>query len=75
VNVMAAEWIVRLLGVYSGVGLVFAAVYLAIGIGRVDPAARGVSLRFRLLITPGCVALWPYLAARWVRAMRKEVAP
>ncbi len=32
-----------------------------------DIAARGAGLGFRLLITPGVVALWPFLAWRWLR--------
>ena len=40
------------------------------GVGRVDAAARGTSAGFRLLILPGTVALWPLLAAHWLRVAR-----
>ncbi|MGE0638904.1 MAG: hypothetical protein AB7G12_03385 [Thermoanaerobaculia bacterium] len=37
------------------------------GIERIDPAARGASRGFRLIVLPGAVALWPLLLRRWVR--------
>ncbi len=58
------------LSAYLGVGAVFAAAFVAVGIGRVDPAARGAPWRVRLLLAPGSAALWPALAARWARAGR-----
>ena len=60
-----AEWVVRILGVYLGVGLVFAIAFVSIGVSRIDPDARGAGVRFRLLILPGSVVLWPYLLSRW----------
>lgn len=50
---------------YAGCGLVFAAAFLTRGVGRVDPAAAGASVWVRLLLAPGCVALWPVLLQRW----------
>jgi hypothetical protein len=55
-------------GLYAGIGVVFAAVFVAFGIGRVDPVARQAPLGFRLIVLPGCAALWPLLLRRWVRA-------
>lgn len=71
---MMATEIVRL-------GLVLAAAYLAAGIVgaallhrwglvRIDPATASAGIGFRLLITPGLVALWPWMLARWVQARR-----
>lgn len=60
-----ALWIA---GLYAAVGLAFAAVFVAIGIGRVDPVAQHAPLGFRLLVLPGCAALWPLLLRRWVRS-------
>jgi hypothetical protein len=48
------------------VGVVFAAVFVIAGVHRIDPAARGASVGFRVLIVPGCVAFWPLLARRWL---------
>jgi hypothetical protein len=69
---MAAEWIIRLVAVYAGAGLLFALAFVGFGLERVDPAARGAPVRFRLLVLPGCAALWPYMAVRWAKARRTE---
>lgn len=50
---------------YTGLGVVFAVLFQLRGLKRVDPAARGATPFFRLLITPGLIALWPVLAGRW----------
>jgi hypothetical protein len=52
---------------YAAAGLLFAAAFVTVGVTRLDPAARGSSRAFRALILPGAVALWPLLAAKWVR--------
>jgi hypothetical protein len=57
-----------LVAVYAGLGLCVAVALHAGGLRRIDPATRGAGLFFRLLITPGIVALWPLLATRWRRA-------
>ena len=63
-----AEWLVNLLGAYAAFGLLFAAVFVTWGIGRIDPAAKGSGIGFRLIVLPGVVALWPLLLKRWIRA-------
>ena len=65
------ETLSRLLLLYGACGLAFGAVFVAWGVGRVDAAARGAPLTFRLIILPGVVALWPVLARQWARALRK----
>jgi hypothetical protein len=60
-----ATGLVWLAAVYVAAGLVFAIPFLARGIEGLDPAARGSSLGFRLIVLPGVVALWPLLALRW----------
>ena len=62
-----AESVVTLAAIYVACGIVFALVFLAVGIGRLDPAADGSGYGFRALIFPGTVALWPMLALRWAR--------
>ncbi|QQR75966.1 MAG: hypothetical protein IPJ17_10475 [Holophagales bacterium] len=65
---MAAELVARVVvagsGVYVGVGVVLALAHLGRGLARLDPAARGASVGFRLIVVPGLVALWPLLARR-----------
>lgn len=62
--------ILLLLGVYLGVGVVFAIAFVLRGVGRIDTAATGAPLGFRLLIIPGSAALWPLLLRRWIAAAR-----
>ncbi len=57
-----------LAGAYVAASAVFAAAFVTWGVQRVDPAAKGAPLGFRLLILPGCAALWPLLLGRWMRS-------
>lgn len=59
-----AQTLVGLLTGYAWLGLVFALWFIARGVARVDPAARGTGWGFRLLLLPGSLALWPLLARR-----------
>jgi hypothetical protein len=61
-----AEWLINLLGVYTGIGLLFAIAFLTVGISQVDPDSKGSGVGFRLIILPGVAALWPVLFTRWV---------
>ncbi|MCE9616228.1 MAG: hypothetical protein K8T26_18300 [Lentisphaerae bacterium] len=65
--IIVATWLVRALGVYALAGLLFALAFVTRGAGRIDPVARGGSWGFRVIIIPGVLALWPYLAWRWAR--------
>lgn len=55
---------------YLAAGLVFGLAFLIFGLPRIDPAARGTGLAFRLIILPGVAALWPLLLARWINTYR-----
>lgn len=61
--------------IYLACGLLFAGIFVTVGVGRVDAAAQGTSLGFRLLILPGAMALWPLLALRWIRVYRGGIHP
>ena len=63
----AAIWFVRLLGLYAGLGVLFALAFVRRGVERLDPGAHGATLGFRLIILPASIALWPLLLGRWVR--------
>ena len=63
---VVAEWFINLLGVYTGIGLLFAIAFLTVGISQVDPDSKGSGMGFRLIILPGVAALWPVLFTRWV---------
>ena len=62
-----AQWIVNLAMVYAGIGLLFAVIFVMIGVGRMDASAKGAPVFFRLLILPGAAALWPVLLGHWLR--------
>lgn len=63
----AASWFVALLGAYAAAGALFALVFVAAGLRRVDPAAEHAPWGFRIIILPGVAALWPLLLRRWIR--------
>lgn len=62
------------LGLWFAIGLIFALPFAARGVNRLDPAAAHAPVGFRLLIVPGCAALWPLLFLRWLRARRAAPA-
>ncbi len=49
---------------YAAIGLLVALAFLAFGLARVDPGARG-AYGFRPLLLPGLVLLWPLVLWRW----------
>lgn len=51
---------------YAAAGLVFALLFLALGLIRIDNGAKGAGLGFRLMILPGLIALWPLMLIRWL---------
>ena len=51
---------------YLGLGLLFAIAFVLFGVQRIDPAARGGTWGFRLMIIPGAMALWPLMLRRWM---------
>lgn len=65
---LIALWLVRLLALYAGAGLLFALVFLARGLERVDAGAHGAPLGFHLVLLPATVVLWPWLWRRWRHA-------
>jgi hypothetical protein len=54
-------------GVYVAAGLLFAVPFVVTGVQRVDGAARGSTWGFRMIIIPGVIVLWPWLAWCWRR--------
>ena len=55
---------------YELCGLAVGVPFVLRGVDRVDEAARGAPVAFRLLILPGTMALWPLIAVKWVKAPR-----
>ena len=57
----AANLLVTCLSIYAVLGVLFATCFVVLGLGRIDPAAKAMSIRVRLLIFPGCAILWPLM--------------
>lgn len=62
-----AHALVLCVEIYLGFGLLFGLVFVARLVERLDPSARAGTLGFRILILPGCAALWPWLVLRLLR--------
>lgn len=62
----AAETLVLALGVYFVLGLLVGLIFVFGGAGRIDPAAKGKGLPFRvrLMILPGIIGLWPIMLTK-----------
>jgi len=66
-SILLASWLVWSVLGYLAVGLVFGLVFVFALVQRVDPAAKGSGVAFRLLILPGVAALWPLVLLRVLR--------
>ncbi|MEO1210802.1 MAG: hypothetical protein AAFX78_14800 [Cyanobacteria bacterium J06638_20] len=64
------EWSINLARAYLIAGFIFALLFVVFWVQRVDPAARGRAIGFRILIIPGVTALWPLFATRLLRGKR-----
>ncbi len=66
-----AKLLVSVLSIYAGAGLLFGLWFVLRGVNRVDPAARGSTRGWRVLILPGVTALWPLFVLRLARGLDK----
>lgn len=64
-----ARVFVGFLAAYALVGLVFAGLFVSLGLQKLDSEVRGSSRGFRFLILPGVSAFWPMFLARWTRGI------
>lgn len=65
-NIAIAETMVQAFSLYFALGFIFAIVFLVSGVGRIDPAARGAGIGFKLIIMPGLCLFWPLMLYRWI---------
>lgn len=70
-----ASIILLAVGAYAALGVVVGAVFVVRGVSRVDPAAAGAPIGFKLLILPGVVGMWPMMLRWWFRAGRTHQTP
>lgn len=59
------------LSAYAAAGILVGLAFVFRGVSRVDHAAAGAGLGFRLLILPGAAALWPLVLIVWRRTSRE----
>ena len=70
--ISSVEIFLALCRFYIVIGLVFAVLFVIFWVQKVDPAARGGTIGFRILIIPGVCAFWPMFVWRLVKG---KVAP
>ena len=58
------------LAIYFLIGLVFAIIFLFGGASRVDPLMADSKRIVRLLLFPGCIAVWPFMISKMFKAKR-----
>jgi hypothetical protein len=63
-----AEKVLTIAALYLAAGGLFALAFFAVGLSRIDTTASAGPLRFKLLILPGVIALWPLLLTLWLAA-------
>lgn len=66
---LIANAFVILLGLYLLFGILFAAVFIPKGLGKIDPVTSESTWGFRVMIVPGVIGLWPLLAHRWMKGV------
>jgi len=65
-SIEIANIIVMALGLYFGIGVLIALAFVFFGAQKIDPAAKTMPIRARLLILPGAMALWPLITLKWI---------
>lgn len=69
--VSIAQLIIMIVKGYLLCGLIFAIPFILFGIHRVDPAAKGGTIAFRLMVLPGITLFWPLLLTHLLRGQEK----
>jgi len=64
-SVELATTVWAVIGIYLGVGIMVALVFVTLLIKRASEGARTAApLQMRLIILPACIVLWPIVGAR-----------
>lgn len=56
--------LLTLVGLYLGIGVLFALYVAWFAVGKLDPAAKNATWGFRFLIMPGLAVFWPLMLRR-----------
>jgi len=73
-SIATAELLVMGLGLYFLVGIIFAILFVSFGVQKIDPAARSMVIRARLIILPGTMLLWPFMLVKWMTQKEPPVS-
>ena len=65
---MSLEISLIIISIYLLCGLLFAVAFVIKEVEKVDEAAKGASVGFRLMIIPGTVIFWPWLLKKWIKS-------
>lgn len=66
-SVLATQILLAIVGLYLLIGLGAAVLLQVRGLKKIDPTTAASPVGFRILITPGLIALWPILLVSWHR--------
>lgn len=66
----AVRVVLMMLGIYLGLGILLLPPLHRIALPAIDDSARGASWGFKMLVSPGVVALWPVILWKWNTASR-----
>jgi hypothetical protein len=64
---MLVEILFLIIAIYLLLGFVFGLAFMAKGITKIDEAAKGSSISFRIIIFPGMMVFWPVLLRKWIK--------
>jgi hypothetical protein len=64
-----AEWLLLASAIYLMIGVVVGVAFLSLGVKKVDSAAIGAPITFRMIVFPGTVVLWPAVLVMWLRSV------
>lgn len=73
-TIETASLILSVLGFYFAAGILFSLGFVFFGAAKIDPAAKGMPIRVRFLILPGCMLLWPLMAVKWLRQKEPPIS-
>jgi hypothetical protein len=65
---MITRLIFTAIAIYLAGGFIFSIAFITRGVDKIDEAAHGASLGFRIIIIPGTMLLWPVLLKKWLKS-------
>jgi len=69
---MVISILLTLMVIYLLCGLLFAIPFVIKGVEKIDEAAHGGSIGFRIIIIPGTMVFWPILLKKWIKTAKRK---